>query len=82
MRFEINTFARIGDILNESEQLVQRVVIGRGLSESDTAEEWLASITDGLAKAGYRAESLPEVRLPLTAETAIDRYVMSLEPLA
>ena len=80
MRLEINTFARNGDILDTDNKLVKRVKIGKGLSESNSVDEWYASLDQALEKAGYIANTKPAVSLPLTPETAIDRFTMQLEP--
>ncbi len=78
MRLEINTFARKGDILNDEDQVMQKIDIGRGLSESDSVEDWLSSIETELERIGFQAQSKPQVTLPLTAESAIDRFVIQL----
>lgn len=81
MRLEINTFARKGDILNEEDQVMQKIDIGRGLSESDSVESWFSSIEAELERIGFQAQSKPQVMLPLTAESAIDRFVIQLSQM-
>ena len=80
MRLEINTFARKGDILDDENRLVGRVGIARGLSESDSVSEWFASLDEALRDAGYAIAEHSEVALPLTGETAVDRFTMLIEP--
>ena len=79
MRLEINTFARKGDLLDENNALVGRVDIGKGLAESSSADEWLASLDQALLQAGYTCSELPTVSLPLSRITAVDRFILPLE---
>lgn len=82
MRLEINTFARKGDVLDDENRLVERVGIARGLSESNSASEWIASLDESLCNAGYAIVEYPEVALPLTVETAADRFAIQLKPVS
>ena len=79
MRLEIDTYARKGDLLDEENKLAGRIDVGRGLSESDAVDEWLDRLDQALALAGYRRTEVPAASLPLTRETADDRYVLALE---
>lgn len=82
MRLEINTFARKGDVLDDENRLVGRVGIARGLSESGSVNEWIASLDEALRNAGYAIVEYPEVALPLTVETAVDRFTIQLKPVS
>lgn len=82
MRLEINTFARKGDILDGESKLVGRIGITKGLSESGSVNEWLASLDGALRSVGYAIDEYPEVTLPLTVETAVDRFTMQLKPVS
>ncbi len=79
MRFELNTFSRVGDLLDEDNKLVKRVSIGLGLSESDCVESWENSVIDAMLSEGFEVCCMPEVSLPLTKENAIERFTIRLE---
>ena len=81
MRLEIDTYARKGDLLDEENKLAGRIDVGRGLCEERRRGRMAATVlpTQALALAGYRRTEVPAASLPLTRETAVDRYVLALE---
>lgn len=82
MRLEVNAFVRKGDILSDADELVQRVDIGKSLAEIGSVAEWGAALEGALARAGLRCVGDLSLRLPLTAESAVERHAVRLERIS
>lgn len=78
VRLEIGSFARFGDIINDSNEVIAKIWIPKGLKESESVEAWTASIDAALNDKGFERVTDPEASLPFTRENALKRYVMEL----